>query len=50
MDLSPIRAAAQTDLDEAVRLTALAIKGKFDRQGRQTHPATVDMLRDLGIK
>ena len=50
MDLEPIRKAAQTDLDEAVRMTALAIKGKFDRQERPTHPSTVDMLRDLGIK
>ena len=50
MDLEPIRKAARTDLDEATRLTALAIKDKFDRQGRQTHPSTVDMLRDLGIK
>lgn len=50
MDLEPIRRAAQTDLDEAVRMTALAIKGKFDRQERPTHPSTVDMLRDLGIK
>ncbi|MCR5490233.1 MAG: bis(5'-nucleosyl)-tetraphosphatase (symmetrical) YqeK [Saccharofermentans sp.] len=50
MDLEPIRKAAQTDLDEAVRMTALAIKAKFDRQERPTHPSTVDMLRDLGIK
>ena len=50
MDLEPIRKAAQTDLDEATRMTALAIKGKFDRQERPTHPSTVDMLRDLGIK
>ena len=50
MDLEPIRKAAKTDLDEAVRMTALAIKGKFDSQGREQHPLTVDMLRDLGIK
>ena len=49
MDLEPIRKAAQTDLDEATRMTALAIKAKFDRQERPTHPSTVDMLRDLGI-
>ena len=49
MDLEPIRKAAETDIDEAVRMNALAIKGKFDSQGREQHPLTVDMLRDLGI-
>ena len=50
MDLGPIRKAAQTDLDEALRMTALSVKDKFEKQGRDIHPATVDMLRDLGIK
>lgn len=50
MDLSPIRKAAETDLDEAMRMTALSVKDKFEKQGRDIHPLTVDMLRDLGIK
>ena len=49
MDLSPIRKAAETDLDEAMRMTALSVKDKFEKQGRDIHPLTVDMLRDLGI-
>lgn len=49
MDLLPIRKAAETDLDEAMRMTVLSVKDKFEKQGRDIHPLTVDMLRDLGI-
>ena len=50
MDLAPIRKAAESDLDEAMRMTVLSVKDKFEKQNRDIHPATVDMLRDLGIK
>ena len=48
-DLSDIRTAAETDLDEAVRMTAAIVVAKFERQGRQLHPLTLEMMRDLGL-
>ena len=50
MDLAPIRAAAETDLDSAVRMTAKAINNKFISQGRDIHPVTRLMMRDLGME
>lgn len=50
MDLVPIRKMAESDLDEACRMTALAIKAKTESLGKVIHPSNVDMLRDLGIK
>ncbi|MBQ6302725.1 MAG: bis(5'-nucleosyl)-tetraphosphatase (symmetrical) YqeK [Clostridiales bacterium] len=50
MDLAPIRAAAEKDLDKAVRLTAQAINNKFVSQGRDIHRATLSMMRDLGME
>ena len=50
MDLVPIRKMAETDLDEACRMTALAIKAKTESLGKVIHPSNVDMLCDLGIK
>lgn len=49
MDLAPIREMAKTDLDEACRMTALAIKAKTESNGKVIHPSNVDMLRDLGL-
>ena len=49
MDLAPIREAAEKDLDSAVRMTALAIKDKFVSQGRDIHPVTAQMMKELGI-
>ena len=47
MDLAPIREAAEHDLDEAVRMTAAAVRDKFISQGRELHPVTAAMMRDL---
>ena len=49
MDLGPIREAAEKDLDEAVRMTAGAIKNKFISQGREQHPATIAMMKELNM-
>ena len=49
MDLAPIRKMVETDLDEACRMTALAIKAKTESNGKVIHPSNVDMLRDLGL-
>ena len=49
MDLEPIREAAEHDLDEAVRMTASAVRDKFISQGRQLHPVTESMMKDLGM-
>jgi nicotinate-nucleotide adenylyltransferase len=49
MDLAPIREMVKTDLDEACRMTALAIKAKTESNGKVIHPSNVDMLRDLGL-
>ena len=46
-DLTPIRTAAEIDLDSAMRMTALAVKNKFVSQGRDIHPMTVLMMKDL---
>ena len=48
-DLTPIRAAAEKDLDEAVRMTALSVKEKFVSQGRDIHPETRKMMKELGL-
>ena len=49
MDLAPIRKAAEHDLDEAVRMTAAAVRDKFVSQGRALHPVTTAMMKDLGM-
>ena len=49
MDLAPIREAAEKDLDSAVRMTAVAIKNKFVSQGRDIHPVTAQMMKELGL-
>jgi nicotinate-nucleotide adenylyltransferase len=49
MDLAPIREMVKTDLDEACRMTVLAIKAKTESNGKVIHPSNVDMLRDLGL-
>ena len=49
MDLGPIRETAEHDLDEAVRMTADAIRNKFISQGREMHPVTIQMMKDLGM-
>ena len=50
MDLAPIRAAAETDLKSAMRMTARAINNKVISLGRDTHPMTRLMMRDLGME
>ena len=50
MDLAPIRAAAETDLKSAMRMTARAINYKVISLGRDTHPMTRLMMRDLGME
>ena len=47
MDLAPIRETAEKDLDEAVRMTASAVRNKFKSQGREMHPVTLAMMKDL---
>ena len=49
MDLAPIRKMVEKDLDEACRMTALAIKAKTESNGKVIHPSNVDMLKDLGL-
>ena len=49
MDLGPIRETAEHDLDEAVRMTADAVRNKFKSQGREMHPVTIQMMKDLGM-
>ena len=49
MDLAPIRKTAETDLDEAVRMTAEAVRNKFKSQGRELHPVTTAMMKELGM-
>ena len=46
-DLTPIRSAVEKDLESAMRMTALA---KFVSQGRDIHPMTLLMMRDLGME
>ena len=48
-DLTPIRQAAEKDLDSAMRMTAAAVRDKFVSQGREIHPMTVLMMKDLGM-
>ena len=48
-DLTPIRAAAEKDLDSAMRMTASSVKDKFVSQGRDIHPMTVLMMKDLNL-
>ena len=46
-DLTPIREAAEKDLDSAMRMTAAAVRDKFVSQGRDIHPLTKKMMKDL---
>ena len=46
-DLTPIRAAAEKDLESAMRMTAAAVRDKFVSQGRDIHPMTLLMMKDL---
>ena len=48
-DLTPIRAAAEKDLESAMRMTAAAVRDKFVSQGRDIHPMTLMMMKDLGM-
>ncbi len=48
-DLTPIRAAAEKDLDSAMRMTASSVRDKFVSQGRDIHPMTVLMMKELGM-
>ena len=48
-DLTPIREAAEKDLDSAMRMTAAAVRDKFVSQGRDLHPLTKQMMSDLGM-
>ena len=48
-DLTDIRLAAEKDLDEATRMTVSAVRDKFVKQGRDIHPLTQDLMRELGI-
>ena len=48
-DLTDIRIAAEKDLDEALRMTVSAVRDKFVKQGRDIHPATQDLMRELGM-
>lgn len=48
-DLKPIRAAAEYDLDEAMRMTSSSVKEKFLSQGRELHPETALMMKELGL-
>ena len=48
-DLTPIREAAEKDLDSAMRMTAAAVRDKFVSQGRDIHPLTKQMMKDLGM-
>lgn len=46
-DLTPIREAAEKDLEGAMRMTAAAVRDKFVSQGRDIHPMTLLMMKDL---
>ena len=48
-DLTPIREAAEKDLDSAMRMTAAAVRDKFVSQGRDIHPLTKQMMKDLNM-
>ena len=48
-DLTPIRKAAEKDLESAMRMTAAAVRDKFVSQGRDIHPMTLLMMKDLGM-
>ena len=48
-DLTPIREAAEKDLDSAMRMTAAAVRDKFVSQGRDIHPLTKKMMKDLNM-
>lgn len=48
-DLTPIRAAAEKDLNSAMRMTASSVRDKFVSQGRDIHPMTVLMMKELGM-
>ncbi|PWJ71147.1 nicotinate-nucleotide adenylyltransferase [Ruminococcaceae bacterium R-25] len=48
-DLTPIREAAEKDLDCAMRMTAAAVRDKFVSQGRDIHPLTKQMMKDLNM-
>ena len=48
-DLTPIREAAEKDLESAMRMTASAVRDKFVSQGRDIHPMTLLMMKDLGM-
>ena len=48
-DLTPIRAAAEKDLDSAMRMTGSSVRDKFVSQGRDIHPMTVLMMKELGM-
>ena len=48
-DLTPIRAAAEKDLNSAMRMTASSVRDKFVSQGRDIHPMTVLMMKELGL-
>lgn len=48
-DLTPIRETAEKDLDSAMRMTASSVRDKFVSQGRDIHPMTVLMIKELGM-
>ena len=48
-DLTPIREAAEKDLESAMRMTAAAVRDKFVSQGRDIHRMTLLMMKDLGM-
>jgi len=48
-DLTDIRIAAEKDIDEALRMTVSVVRDKFVKQGRDIHPATQDLMRELGM-
>ena len=48
-DLTDIRIAAESDLDQAMRMTVSSVRDKFIKQGRDIHPMTLDLMRDLGM-
>ncbi len=48
-DLTEIRRAAETDIDEALRMCASSVRDKFKAQGRELHPLTSDFMESLGI-
>lgn len=48
-DLTEMRRIAEYDLDGAVRLCLGSVMDKFVKQGREHHPLTNDLARDLGV-